>query len=136
MSTNGTILVVDDTPENLKLMAGLLRDDYSVKVANSGEKSLAIAQTPPFPDLILLDIMMPGMDGYEVCRRLKANPATKGIPVIFLTAMTEDQDETQGFEAGAVDYIHKPVSPAITLARVKTHMALRGRSAGSGKGTE
>ncbi|HIJ61671.1 MAG TPA: response regulator [Rhodospirillaceae bacterium] len=127
MSTDGqpVILVIDDTPDNLKLMAGLLKDDYRVKIANSGEKGLAIATGSPPPDLILLDVMMPGMDGYEVCRRLKANPETEEIPVIFLTAMTSPEDETRGFAAGAVDYIHKPLSPPIVLARIKTHLKLR-----------
>lgn len=120
-----TILVVDDAPENLTLMAGLLKDDYRVKVANNGEKALAIARSEPQPDLILLDIMMPGMDGYEVCRRLKEDIATSQIPVIFLTARTDVADETHGLEMGAEDYILKPVSPPIVLARVKTHLHLK-----------
>jgi len=120
-----TVLVVDDTPENLQLMHGLLKDLYTVKVANSGDRALKIATVLPLPDLILLDIMMPGMDGYEVCRRLKADPVTTDIPVIFLTARTEVEDEQKGFDAGCVDYITKPISPPIVLARVKTHVMLK-----------
>lgn len=120
-----TVLVVDDTPDNLSLMSGLLKDDYKVKVANGGEKALKIAQSDSPPDLILLDIMMPGMDGYEVCQHLKANPATRDIPVIFLTAKVEVEDEKKGLELGAVDYLTKPVSPPIVMARVKNHLALK-----------
>jgi putative two-component system response regulator len=120
-----TVLVVDDTPDNLSLMSGLLKDNYKVKVANNGEKALKIAAAVPPPDLILLDIMMPGMDGYEVCRLLKRDPATVDIPVIFLTAKTEVEDEKKGLELGAVDYITKPISPPIVLARVKSHLALK-----------
>ena len=117
--------MVDDTPDNLSLMGGLLRDHYHVKVANQGEKALKIAQGEQPPDLILLDIMMPGMDGYEVCRRLKANLHTRDIPVIFLTARADMEDERQGLALGAVDYITKPISPPILLARVATHLALK-----------
>ncbi|MDP1525322.1 MAG: two-component system response regulator [Rhodocyclaceae bacterium] len=120
-----TILVVDDTPDNLSLMSGLLKDEYKVKVANNGEKALKIAASEPRPDLILLDIMMPGMDGYEVCQHLKRNPATVDIPVIFLTAKVEVEDEKKGLELGAVDYLTKPVSPPIVMARVKNHLALK-----------
>src|SRR5574341_14704 len=125
-SQRPTVLVVDDTPENLQLMSGLLKDSYRVKVAASGERALKIATSEGGPDLILLDIMMPGMDGYEVCRRLKAEPATRDIPVIFLTAKSEVEDETMGLELGAVDYITKPVSPPIVLARVRTQLTLKG----------
>ena len=120
-----TVLVVDDTPDNLSLMGGLLRDHYHVKVANQGEKALKIAQGEQPPDLILLDIMIPGMDGYEVCRRLKANLHTRDIPVIFLTARADMEDERQGLALGAVDYITKPIIPPILLARVATHLALK-----------
>jgi putative two-component system response regulator len=120
-----TVLVVDDTPDNLVLMSGLLKDEYRVKVANSGERALKIAISDSPPDLVLLDIMMPEMDGYEVCKRLKAYPATRRIPVIFLTAMAEVADETKGLSLGAVDYITKPISPPIVLARVRTHLALK-----------
>jgi len=119
------ILVVDDTPDNLTLMSGLLKDNYLVKVANSGARALKIAQSETPPDLILLDIMMPEMDGYEVCRRLKADNKTRDIPIIFLTAKTEVVDETLGFELGASDYITKPISPPIVLARVETHLAIK-----------
>ncbi|TAN53061.1 MAG: response regulator [Methylococcaceae bacterium] len=120
-----TILVVDDTPDNLELMSGLLKDEYQVKIADSGEKALAVATSDAPPDLILLDIMMSGIDGYEVCRRLKRDPRTMNIPVIFLTAKDEAADEQQGLELGAVDYITKPISPPIVMARVKNHLALK-----------
>lgn len=120
-----TVLVVDDTPDNLSLMSALLKDRYKTKIATNGEKALKIATADPAPDLILLDIMMPGMDGYEVCRRLKAEPASADIPVIFLTAKAETEDEQHGFELGAVDYITKPISPPIVLARVNTHLQLK-----------
>lgn len=120
------ILVVDDTPENLELMSELLLlDEYRVKVASNGTHALRIALDTPPPDLILLDIMMPGMDGYEVCRMLKGNPATAGIPVIFLTAKSSAEDEQLGLDVGAVDYIAKPISPPVVLARVKNHLQLK-----------
>jgi len=119
-----TVLVIDDTADNLTLASGLLGGLYTVRLASSGEKALAMAAGDP-PNLILLDIMMPGMDGYEVCRRLKADPRTRDVPVIFLTAKVETVDEEQGFALGAVDYITKPISPPIVLARVKTHIALK-----------
>jgi putative two-component system response regulator len=124
-SEKPTVLVVDDTPDNLTLMSGLLKDHYRVKVAINGTKGLQIAASDAPPDLILLDIMMPDMDGYEVCRRLKADPKTRDIPVIFLTAKSETEDEQRGFETGAVDYITKPVSPPIVMARVATHLSLK-----------
>jgi putative two-component system response regulator len=120
-----TILVVDDTPDNLSLIAALLKDTYKVKVANHGEKGLKIALSDSPPDLILLDIMMPDVDGYEVCRRLKANLATRDIPVIFLTAKSETEDEKMGLELGAADYITKPISPPILMARVATQLSLK-----------
>jgi len=119
------ILVVDDTPLNISVITGALKDTYRTKVATNGAKALAIAAASEKPDLILLDVVMPEMDGYEVCRRLKADPATREIPVIFLTAQTEAEDETRGFEVGAVDYVHKPFSPAVVKARVHTHLMLR-----------
>jgi phosphoserine phosphatase RsbU/P len=119
------ILVVDDTPLNISVITGALKDTYRTKVATSGAKALAIAMADEKPDLILLDVMMPEMDGYEVCRRLKADPTTREIPVIFLTAQTDAEDETRGFQVGAVDYVHKPFSPAVMKARVHTHLALR-----------
>ena len=120
-----TVLVVDDTPDNLALMSELLRDRYRVKIANNGEKALRIAGAEPRPDLILLDVMMPGMDGHEVCERLKADPATRDVPVIFLTARSDVADETRGLALGAVDYITKPISPPIVMARVRTHLRLK-----------
>ena len=118
-----TVLVVDDAPANLNLLAGLLQADYRVKLAASGAKALDLVQRAP-PDLILLDVMMPHLDGYAVCRVLKADAATAAIPVIFITALTDSQDETAGFDAGAVDYITKPVSPPVVRARVRTHLSL------------
>ena len=119
------ILVVDDTPLNISVITGALKDTYKTKVATSGAKALAIAAANEKPELILLDVMMPEMDGYEVCRRLKADPTTSEIPVIFLTAQTDAEDETRGFQVGAVDYVHKPFSPAVMKTRVHTHLALR-----------
>ena len=116
-----TILVVDDTPNNLTLMSELLKDNYKVKVANSGERALKSVQGGK-PDLILLDIMMPGLSGYDVIRELKADPESRHIPVIFLTAMSAAEDEAKGLELGAADYITKPISPPIVLARVKTQL--------------
>jgi sigma-B regulation protein RsbU (phosphoserine phosphatase) len=122
--TRPTVLAVDDTPENLDIVKGILHDDYIVKVAVNGKIALKIAQSQS-PDLILLDIMMPEIDGYEVCRQLKANPETRDIPVIFLTAKGETADEAEGFKLGAADYILKPVNPPLLKARVKTHLALK-----------
>ena len=124
-SDPATILVVDDTADNLDLMAGLLQDRYRVKVAINGEKALQIARSGSPPDLILLDIMMPGLSGYQVCEQLKQDPATREIPIIFLTAMAATEDETRGLELGAVDFITKPVNPPIVLARVATQLQLK-----------
>lgn len=123
--SKSTILVVDDMPDNLTLIVGLLRNLYRVVAANNGEKAIAIARSERPPDLILLDIMMPGLSGYDVCQRLKADPATRDIPIIFLTAMTGTQDETRGLEMGAVDFITKPVNPPVVLARVATQLQLK-----------
>jgi len=120
-----TLLIVDDTPDNIALLSGLLKSRYRIKVATQGERALKIAALDPPPDLILLDIMMPGMDGYEVCQRLKENPQTTAIPVIFLTAKAQVEDEEKGLKLGAVDYITKPISPPIVLARIKTHLTLK-----------
>jgi phosphoserine phosphatase RsbU/P len=121
-----TVLLVDDAPANIQVVTAILKDIYKIRVATSGAKALALVKVAPPPDLILLDVMMPEMDGYEVCTRLKADPETRDIPVIFLTGQTEIEDETRGFEVGAVDYIHKPFSPAVVKARVQTHLVLRG----------
>jgi phosphoserine phosphatase RsbU/P len=120
-----TVLVVDDAPANIQVVNSILKDTYKVRIATNGSKALELVKTSPRPDLILLDVMMPGMDGYEVCSQLKTDPGTKDIPVIFLTGQTETSDETRGFEVGAVDYIHKPFSPAVVQARVQTHLVLR-----------
>jgi len=120
-----TVLIVDDTPTNISIISAALRDHFRTKVATNGEKALALMNTDDRPDLILLDVVMPGLDGYEVCRRLKSNPATCDIPVIFLTAKTEVEDEKRGFVLGAVDYIHKPFSAPVVLARVKAHLTLQ-----------
>jgi len=120
-SSRATVLVVDDTPDNLALLTGLLQDQYTVRVANNGERALRVAQTTP-PDIILLDIMMPGLSGYDVIRQLKDDTRTQHIPVIFLTAMTASEDEKKGFDLGAADYITKPISPVTMLARVRTQL--------------
>ncbi|MEO3958932.1 response regulator, partial [Chromobacterium piscinae] len=117
-----TVLLVDDSPESLTQMYALLKPRYRTLIANSGERALQIVEGDMLPDLVLLDVMMPGLGGLEVCRRLKAEPRTESIPVIFLTAMSEHEDEQAGFDAGAADYIIKPVSPPIMLARVGTHL--------------
>ena len=120
-----TILIVDDTPQNLTILGELLCPNYLVRAANSGERALRLAKSENRPDLILLDVMMPGMDGYEVLHRLRADVATRGIPVIFITAMAAAEDEERGLQLGAVDYITKPFSPAVVLARVRTHLELK-----------
>jgi putative two-component system response regulator len=119
------VLAIDDTPQNLALIDELLSDDYRVKVAPNGLRGLKLASGTPAPDLILLDIMMPDIDGFEVCRRLKADPVTQHIPVIFLTAKSDLADEQQGFAVGAVDYITKPISAPILMARVRTQLMLK-----------
>ncbi|CAK0768189.1 Cyclic di-GMP phosphodiesterase PA4781 [Azospirillaceae bacterium] len=118
------VLIVDDEPINLKVLSDLLRDSYMLSVSKDGPNALARMERSPTPDIVLLDVMMPGMDGFEVCRRLKSNPKTADTPVIFVTAMGEAHDEARGFEVGAVDYITKPISPPVVIARVRTHVAL------------
>jgi response regulator RpfG family c-di-GMP phosphodiesterase len=125
MTEQATILIVDDQPENLAVLSTLLQPHYSVRAARSGELALRVAATPPQPDLVLLDVMMPGMDGYHVIAKLRENPATRGLPVIFITALAAEDDEERGFQAGAVDYITKPIKPATVLARVHTHLELK-----------
>lgn len=120
-----TILIVDDSPENITVLGALLRTDYIIRVATNGEKALQLVDSDNPPDLILLDVMMPGIDGYEVCKRLKANTLTQKIPVIFITAKTSEADEVKGFEMGAVDYVTKPFSPVVIKARVRTHVELK-----------
>lgn len=118
-----SILVVDDVPVNIEVLKGILGDEYDVLVATSGAQALELATQQP--DLILLDIMMPGMDGYEVCRRLKSAPAISGIPVIFVSGMDDIEDEIKGLALGAVDYLTKPIHAAIALARIKTQLELK-----------
>ncbi len=123
MDTKQTVLIVDDTPDSIEILEGVLNDNYSIKAARNGKMALKIAEKTT-PDIILLDIMMPEMDGYEVCKRLKSNPITKAIPVIFISAKGDAINEARGLEIGAVDYITKPISASIVLSRVKTHLAL------------
>lgn len=119
------VLIVDDSADNIQVLMGLLKDEYKLIAATSGEKALTLANQQPPPDLILLDIMMPEMDGYEVCRRLKAHEDTRSIPVIFVTAMASSEDEYKGLELGAVDYLTKPIIPELTKARIKNHLELK-----------
>lgn len=118
------VLIVDDTPVNIEVLARILGDGYDVIVAMNGEDALALAETEN-PDIILLDVMMPGLDGFEVCERLKSAQETADIPVVFVTALSGSDDETRGLEAGAVDYIVKPFHPAVVRARVKNHIELK-----------
>lgn len=118
------VLIVDDTPENLDVLMAALSDRYAVVAARDGEKALSIVQGANPPDIVLLDVMMPGMDGYQVCERMQENPATREIPVIFLTALVDEQDELRGLSVGAVDYVRKPVSVPLVRARVRTHLNL------------
>jgi len=120
-----TILVVDDVSTNIDILVGLLSDRYKVKAAKNGEKALAIARSANPPDLILLDVVMPDLDGYEVCRQLKEDPDTAVIPVIFVTSLNEEEDEEKGLKLGAVDYITKPFRAAIVLARIENHLKLK-----------
>jgi putative two-component system response regulator len=120
-----TILIVDDTPDNIAMLSSLLNSTYRTKAATTGEKALQLAGSDNAPDLILLDIMMPGMDGYEVCRRLTQDPKTADIPVIFLTGRSDVEGEQKGLELGAVDYITKPFSPPIVVSRIRTHLQLK-----------
>ena len=116
---NNTVLIVDDAPSNIHLLSGVLKAEYKVKAATSGAKALKIAAKTPCPDLILLDIVMPEMDGYEVCRQLKKNLATRDIPVIFVTGKISDPEMQQGLEVGAVAYLFKPVNPDELQAIIK-----------------
>lgn len=119
------VLIVDDSTDNIHVLMELLKDEYKVNAATNGEKALVLAGQQPMPDIILLDIMMPGIDGYEVCRRLKAQEATRSIPVIFITAMTGTEDEYKGLELGAVDYLTKPIIPNLTKVRIRNHLKLK-----------
>jgi putative two-component system response regulator len=124
-AARSTVLVVDDSPDGLQILNEILKRQYDVRLARGGEQALQAAQQNPRPDAILLDIMMPGIDGYEVCTRLKANSATKDIPVIFLTAKNDIEDAQRGFDLGGADYITKPILPPVVLARISTHIALK-----------
>jgi two-component system sensor histidine kinase/response regulator len=119
------LLLVDDTPANIQVLVGLLQGDYELKVATRGAQALKVCEQTPQLDLILLDVMMPEMDGYEVCHALRAAPATRNIPIIFLTAKAEVDDVVRGFEIGANDYVTKPFQPPELLARVRTHLLVR-----------
>ncbi|MGE5331596.1 MAG: diguanylate cyclase domain-containing protein [Nitrospirota bacterium] len=125
MHAQANILVVDDSPENLQVISAVLKQDYRVKVAINGERALALATAAEPPDLILLDVMMPGMDGYEVCARLKQNPVTARIPVLFVSSRDDEEDEARGLSLGAIDYIVKPIRPSIVQARVRNHIELK-----------
>ena len=118
-----SLLLVDDEPTNLRVLRTVLQEQYRLLFAKSGEEALQLLEKE-HADLILLDVMMPGLTGFDVCARLKVNPLTCAIPVIFVTALKDEMDETKGFEVGAVDYITKPISPAVVRARVKTHLSL------------
>lgn len=125
MTDKPVVLIVDDSPANIQVLAVGLKERFRLKIATDGERCLELATTDPMPDLILLDIEMPGMGGYEVCQRLKEQPETQHIPVIFVTGRTSEDDEEKGLQLGAVDYITKPIRPAIVLARVTTHITLK-----------
>lgn len=125
MINHPTILVVDDIQENVRVLAQLFRQDYQVKIALKGQEALRIAETSPQPDIILLDIMMPDIDGYSICKQLKNNPMTADIPVVFITALDQEQDEEYALNLGAIDFITKPISPAVVRARVKNHLELK-----------
>ncbi|MBI4861411.1 MAG: response regulator [Candidatus Riflebacteria bacterium] len=119
-----TVLIVDDTPVNAELLRAILAKEHGVALASCGQEALDIC-AHELPDLILLDVMMPGMDGYEVCTRLKADESSRSVPIIFVTAKDQTGDETRGLDLGAIDYIIKPVRPAIVRARVRNHLELR-----------
>lgn len=125
LASKPTILLVDDTADELMLLEGVLEDDYEIKTAKNGNTALEMIQSGVHPDLILLDVMMPGIDGYEVCRQLKKNSATLSIPIIFLTSKSQTDDETKGLELGAVDYITKPINPLVLISRVKNHINIK-----------
>lgn len=128
MAEQATVLLVDDTRTNIQLLAGCLKSQYRLKIAMDGQRCIELAQNPPLPDLILLDVIMPKMDGYQVCRELKSNPITQHIPIIFVTGRDSDEDEEFGLQLGAVDYITKPIRPAIVTARVATQIKLKYQS--------
>ena len=120
-----TILIVDDKSDNIAVLAAILKENYRLKVASNGKRALELMSTESKPDLVLLDIIMPEMDGYEVCKQLKSNPLTKDIPIIFTTALGDPKDEEKGLQLGAEDFIGKPYSPAIISKRIATHIELK-----------
>ena len=124
-SLQDRILIVDDDPLNVRVLVEFMRGEYSLTIARDGPQTLERLKTDALPDLILLDVMMPGMDGYEVCRRIKADPMTRSVPVIFVTALNQPFDESAAFDAGAVDFLNKPIAPSVLQARVRTHLRLR-----------
>ncbi|MBT9584055.1 response regulator [bacterium] len=123
-SSRSSVLIVDDEPTNINILYSLLKEDYRTLVATNGKRAVELARSSRPPQLILLDIMMPEMDGYEVCKLLKEDPLTRHIPVLFTTAQNDPQEMARGFEVGAADYIHKPICPSILKARVNTHLLL------------
>jgi len=125
MPEKALVLIIDDSPTNLQVLAACLKEEHRVKVATNGEQCIKIAESENHPDLILLDVEMPGMNGYEVCKRLKSSSKTSDIPIIFVTGLQGDKDEEKGLALGAVDYITKPIRPAIVIARVRTHVTLK-----------
>ena len=129
LETRHKILIVDDNKQNIEILMDLFKDDYKVAVALDAERALKLAAADPLPDMILMDILMPGMSGYDACKILKQNDKTRGIPVIFVTAVSEVMDETQGFTVGAVDYITKPFHPPSVRARVEMHLEMRRKCA-------
>ena len=124
MNDPATILIVDDIPDNIRLLGAILQPNYQLLIANNGKEAITLAQEKS-PDLILLDVMMPEMNGYEVCQRLRDTPGTRDIPIIFVTAMDQIEDEVMGLEIGAIDYLTKPVHPLITRLRVKNQLELK-----------
>src|SRR6056297_2672090 len=125
MNAKPKILIVDDLPDNIHVLIGLLKDTYTLVADGDGRQALQMLKKSPLPDLILLDIMMPEMNGYEVCEQLRANPETRNIPIIFVTAMNEDEDEAEGLALGAVDYVLKPLKPELLKARIRNHLELK-----------
>lgn len=125
MSEKKKILIVDDVPENIQVLIESLKDEYSIIAATSGEKALKLSIIEPLPEIILLDVMMPGIDGYELCRRLKDNTITADIPVMFITTLNEDMNEERGLDLGAVDYITKPINPSIVKKRIRNQIELK-----------